>query len=214
MSEVLDPELRIACQRVWGLRIVDIYSAEEVGIVALQCPEHPHYHVQAESLLVEVVDGGGRPCPADGSGRVVVTDLHNFAKPLIRYDIGDFAEVGEPCPCGRGLPVIKSVHGRVRNMLTLPSGEKLWASSHLVFVDTLGKLIPSLRQGQLIQQTLHEIEVRLAVSRPVTAEEETRVREALGKALSNAFAFRFVYFDELPRPRSGKLQAILSDLGD
>ena len=214
MSEVLEPDLRAKCRRVWGLPIVDCYSAEEVGMIALQCPEHPHYHVQAENVLVEILDDQGQPCLAGESGRVVVTDLHNFAMPLIRYDIDDYAVLGGPCSCGRGLPVIKSVLGRVRNMLTLPSGEKLWPSFHFIFDDALGKSLPSLREAQLVQRTLDEIEVRVVATRPVTAQEEARARKALGAALSDAFAFRFVYVDEIARPRSGKLQAVLSDLGD
>ena len=170
--------------------------------------------MQAESLLVEIVDGEGRPCPADGIGRVVVTDLHNFAKPLMRYELGDYAEVGKPCSCGRGLPVIKCVLGRSLNMLTLPSGETLWPSFHLVFVDALGESLPSFREAQLVQRTLGEIEVRVVATRPVTADEEARARKALGDALSDAFVFRFVYVDELPRPRSGKFQAIVSELDD
>ena len=56
---------------------------------------------------------------------MVITDLHNFAMPLIRYEIGDYAEAGDLCPCGRGLPVITRIVGRVHNMLTLPSGEQV-----------------------------------------------------------------------------------------
>ncbi|MDP7651264.1 MAG: hypothetical protein QGF38_06140 [Rhodospirillales bacterium] len=213
-DELLDPDLRAKCRQIWGLPIVDAYSAEEVGMITFQCPEHPHYHVQAESILVEIVDDQGRPCRAGESGRVVVTDLHNFATPLIRYDINDYAVVGGLCPCGRGLPVIKTVLGRVRNLLTLPSGEKLWPSYHFVFDDALGKFLPSLREAQLVQRALDEIEVRVVATRPVTAKEEARACKALGEALSDAFAFRFVYVDELPRPRSGKFQAILSELSD
>ena len=214
MSEVLDPDLRAKCRQVWGLPIVDGYSAEEAGLIALQCPEHPHYHVQSESVLVEIIDDQGRPRRAGESGRVVVTDLHNFAMPLIRYDINDYATLGGPCSCGRGLSVIQFVLGRVSNMLTLPSGNKIWPSFHLVFVDALGKSLPSFREAQLVQRTLEEIEVRVVATRPVTVEEEGRARKALGEALSDAFAFRFVYVDDLPRPPSGKFQAILSDLGD
>jgi hypothetical protein len=59
-------------------------------------------------------------------GRVVITTLQNFAMPLIRYDIGDYAEVGPPCSCGRGLPVLRRILGRKRNMFILPSGQRRW----------------------------------------------------------------------------------------
>ena len=111
-GEVVTPELRAACREAWDVGLADMYSAQEVGYIALQCPDHEHYHVQAESVLVEVLDEQGRACAPGAIGRVVVTTLHNFAMPLIRYDIGDYEEVGEACSCGRGLPVLRRILGR------------------------------------------------------------------------------------------------------
>lgn len=214
LGEVVNPEVRADCQRVLGVPIVDLYSSQEVGVIALQCPDRLHYHVQSENVLVEILDGDGNPCEPGDVGRIVVTDLHNFASPLIRYEIGDYGEFGGPCPCGRGLPVITRILGRARNFLTLPSGEKLWPVFEDVFAKGLGRAIPSLRQAQLIQRTREEIEVLLVVSRPPTAKHEARARQALGKALSEAFTFTFVYVDEIPLSSSYKFEAVLSVLGD
>ena len=207
-SEVLEPEIRATCERVWGLAVVDAYSAFEVGMIALQCPKHPHYHVQSESVLLEILDAEGKPCPPGRIGRVVLTDLHNFAMPLIRYEIGDYAEAGESCSCGRGLPVIKRILGRARNRLTLPSGEKIWAG----YADALEKFPAPVRQTRLIQRNLQEIEVRLVVARPLTPLEEEQVRTALGEALGRVFAYPLIYVDEIPRSRSGKLEVFTSEL--
>ena len=98
-----------------------MYSSQEVGYIALECPTGESYHVQAENVLVEVLDDQDRPCSPGDVGRVVVTALHNFATPLLRYDIGDYAEVGAPCPCGRGLPALRRIMGRQRNMALLPT---------------------------------------------------------------------------------------------
>ncbi len=208
MGEVLAPDVRTACERVWGVPVVDAYSAQEVGMVALQCPEHPHYHVQSESVMVEILGEDGQPCAPGEVGRLVVTDLHNFAMPLIRYEIGDYAEAGGPCPCGRGLPVITRVLGRTRNMLTLPSGEQMWPA----FSKALRQTLPSLRQAQLVQRTRDEIEVRLVVASPLTPQQEDRARAALGKALSDTFAYRFAYVDEIPRSPGGKFEEVKSEL--
>ncbi|MDP1717022.1 MAG: hypothetical protein Q8L40_03015, partial [Burkholderiales bacterium] len=104
-GETLPQDLRMTCRKAWGVPVTDIYSAEEAGAIALQCPEYEHYHVQEENLLVEILDEQGRPCRPGETGRVVITTLHNFAMPLVRYENGDYAEVGGPCPCGRGLMV-------------------------------------------------------------------------------------------------------------
>ncbi|MGH7126146.1 MAG: phenylacetate--CoA ligase family protein, partial [Stellaceae bacterium] len=111
----LAPELRDACHAAWGVPVAHLYRAEEVGPLALQCPEHEHFHVQCEQALVEVVDDQGKPCAAGEVGRVVATPLNNFAMPLLRYEVGDVAEVGPPCACGRGLPVLTRILSRDRS---------------------------------------------------------------------------------------------------
>ena len=158
MSEVLDPRVHADCERVWGAPVVDIYACQETGIIAIQCPIHHHYHVQAESLLVEVLDSSGEPCAPGQIGRVIVTDLHNFATPMIRYELGDYAEAGVSCSCGRNLPVLNRILGRSRNMLTLPSGEQFWPS----FPAEILMTVEPVRQVQLVQRNLREIDVILA----------------------------------------------------
>ena len=127
-GELLDDSVRELCRQAWQVPVTDMYSAQEVGYIALQCPEAGNYHVQAENLLVEIVDEQGNPCLANEIGRVVLTPLHNFAMPLLRYAIGDYAAFGPACPCGRGLPVLEKIAGRQRNMLVLPDGSQHWPS--------------------------------------------------------------------------------------
>ena len=72
----------------------------------------------------------------------------------MRYDIGDYAEAGEPCPCGRGLPVIKKILGRVRNMLILANGKQYWPSFNY---KALGNIV-SLRQYRILQHSVTDLE--------------------------------------------------------
>lgn len=109
VGDVVDGDLRQLCREAWNVKIVDIYSCTEAGYLAFSCPEQGTLHMQAESVIVEVLDRAGKPCAPGEEGEVVVTPLLNFAMPLIRYAVGDRAVVGEPCPCGRGLPTLKSV---------------------------------------------------------------------------------------------------------
>ena len=208
MGEVVEPELRAECQRIWGVPVRDCYSSQEMGFIALQCPDHLHYHVQSESVLVEVLDDAGEPCRHGETGRVVATDLHNFAMPLIRYELGDYAQVGEPCSCGRTLPVLSRVLGRVRNMLTLPNGERIWPLTGIL--DYLE--ITPVRQFRIVQKSLEDIEVMLVPSRPVTREEEERMREITNRKLGYPFNIRFTYLDEIPRDPSGKFEDFRSEV--
>lgn len=208
-GEALPADLRARCSDIWGVRLVDRYSMQEAGSIALQCPEHDHYLVQAEAMLLEVLDDDGEPCGPGETGRVVVTPLHNFPTPLIRYEIGDYAEVGEPCASGRGLPVLTRILGRSRNMLATPSGKRVWASLTGAGLEA----IDAIRQFQVYQAVPERLNLRLVVSRPLSSEEEAHAREAMVKATGHAFDVHLDYVDAIPRTPGGKLEDVLSEVG-
>jgi phenylacetate-CoA ligase len=186
--------------------VVDLYSANEVGYLALQCPEHGRYHEQAESLLLEVLDEAGRPCGPGSTGRVVVTALWNYAMPLIRYEIGDYAEVAGPCPCGRGLPALGRILGRTRNMIALPTGERIWPS---LGVASMRSLAPIL-QCQIVQHALDRLEARLVVERPLTPAEEGRIRANLLKKLPCPMGIELSYPERIERGPTWKFEEVRS----
>jgi phenylacetate-CoA ligase len=212
-AEVLTAEVRAACCEAWGAAVVDRYGAwESGGYLAVQCPEREDVlHVQSEVALVEVLGDDGRACGPGEVGRVVITPLHNFAMPLLRYELGDHAEVGPPCPCGRGLPVLARVLGRTRNMLRLPSGATVWPA---IRGDELRTLAPPLRQFQLVQRSVEELELRLVVGRPLTGEEEADLRKVVARRLGHPFAVAISYHGEIPRGASGKYEDFRSELSD
>jgi phenylacetate-CoA ligase len=207
LGGMLAPETRRACREVWGVPVADTYSAQELGYMALQCPDHEHFHVTAESVLVEIVDERGAPCAAGASGRVVVTPLHNFAMPLIRYAIGDYAEVGPPCACGRGLPVLARILGRVRNLLTLPTGERMGA----MFVNDVFKDAP-VAQFQVVQHALDHLEMRVVPTRPFTPDDERRISDSVIGRLGHPFRVTFSYLEEIPRGPGGKFEDFRSEI--
>ena len=210
-GEVVDPGLRELCRAAWGAEITDMYSAVEVGYIALQCPAHEHYHVQSETILVEVVDEHGRACTSGEVGQVLLTSLNNYAMPLIRYATGDYAEVGEPCPCGRGLPVLKRILGRSRNMVTLPSGNRRFPL--LGMTKKLGD-ISAIVQFQIAQTTLEDIEVRLVARRRLLPNEEAALRELLIANLGYEFHISCTYHEQIPRSAGGKFFDFVSELAD
>lgn len=202
MMEVVSPELRELCRDVWGVPIVDSYSCRETGTLAVQCPEHEHYHVVAENNLVEVLRDDGTSCGPGETGRVVVTDLHNFAMPMIRYELGDYAEVGAPCDCGRGLPVIRRIHGRQRNMMLLPNGDRVWPAMARTTLMHLGYI----RQYQFVQVARDTIEANLVVTRPVTADEERQLIEIWHGHWPHPFKVVFKYPEAIANGPSGKIE--------
>jgi len=207
ISETLSADARERCRAVLGVGVVDLYSSQEVGVIALQCPESGLYHLQSESLLVEVLDDDGQPCRTGEVGRVIVTDLHNFATPIIRYEIRDYAEVGPPCPCGRGLPTLARILGRQRNMIALPDGTRHWP---LVGFSKFRDIAP-ICQYQVIQHSLQEVEVRLVADEPLSPEQEAGLTQVIQSALGHPFPLSFRYFQgELPRTKGGKFEEVIS----
>ena len=208
IGEALAPETRQLCRDAWGVPVSDFYSAQEAGYIALQCPRHEHYHVQSESVRVEILDDADRPCAPGQVGRVVVTDLHNFAMPLIRYELGDYAEAGEPCGCGRGLPVLRRILGRVRNTLVTADGTRYWPS-----FGVRGVLeIAPVQQAQFVQKSFDLIEARIVVSAPLTQEQEKRLGERFLSRLPPGFRIEFVYRDAIPRSAGGKFEDFYSEV--
>ncbi|MBF0110038.1 MAG: phenylacetate--CoA ligase family protein [Magnetococcales bacterium] len=206
LSETLTGETRKLCREAWDVAIVDTYSANEVGYIALQCPDHERYHVQAENVWVEIVDSQGAPCVPGTVGRVIVTDLNNFSSPLLRYDTGDWAIPSDPCPCGRGLPTLERIMGRSRNMLVLPSGERRWPMMR----PSLYREILPLKQIQMVQHTPVRLEVRLVVDQPPGPAAEDRLRQAIVQTLGYGFDIEFQYRKELIRSQRGKFEEFVS----
>jgi phenylacetate-CoA ligase len=185
---------------------VDVYSCEELGPIALQCPSREHYHVQAENLYVELLREDGTPCGQGELGRVVVTALHNFPMPLLRYDLGDYAEAGEPCACGRGLPVLRRIVGRVRNMARDPTGRHFRPA--IAFGGWLE--IAPIRKLQLVQHTLMNIEMRYEMERELSARECERLAELLTESFGYAFRFAFTRVPRIERTPGEKYEDFIS----
>ena len=205
---VLPADLRAASRQAWDVPVTDLYSAEEVGYIALQCPQHEHYHAQFENVIVEVLDSAGTPCAPGEVGRVVLTTLHNFAMPLVRYAIGDYAEAGESCDCGRGLPVIKRIMGRDRNMLTKPDGSQHWPS----FPAEIWTAVAPIRQFRLIQKSLDRIEAQFAAANDLGREQRDRLTGSLQKSLGYPFNIELVRVDEMSGSVNFKFEDFISEI--
>jgi phenylacetate-CoA ligase len=207
-AEMLPDGLRDLVRRVWQVPLTDAYSCREIGPLALQCPNSENYHVQAENVYLEILRDDGTPCAPGELGRVVVTPLHNFAMPLLRYELGDVAMLGEACTCGRGLPVIRRIAGRVRNMARDPNGR--------FFQPALGRAIRSvpIRQFQVLQPDLSRFDVRYVGERELTAAESDRLREAMRADLGYPFEIALHPVPSVERSPGGKFEDFICLLPD
>ncbi len=209
-GEVARAHHRAAIADGFGVPLRDTYSASEMSTIALDCPEQPgSYHVMSESVLVEILDDAGDPCPIGQPGRVVVTDLHNLVTPMIRYAIGDVAAWGSPCGCGRGLPVLSRIVGRTLHVMRLKDGGALMPDIERQEVHRLAPV----REIQVVQTGWDAIEVRLVADRALDAAEQAHVAEAVRRGLhGREVAMTFRLLDAIPRAESGKFEAFLCAL--
>jgi len=205
LGENVSDDLRDLIRTRWGVPIFDQYSSEELGTIAAQC-EKGAYHVVSEGAVVELLDDAGRPVGPGGTGRVVVTDLQNLATTLLRYELRDWAEAGEPCGCGRYTPVIRRIVGRTRNRLTLPDGRKIWPNAGL----RRFKDFP-VRQMQLVQVAIDRLELRVHVDRPLDDADRSSLAAYIRGNLGECFVVEVMDFQAaLPAGPGGKFEQFVS----
>jgi phenylacetate-CoA ligase len=125
---------------------------------------------------------------------------------MIRYANGDYAEPGPVCSCGRGLPTLRRIHGRERNLVRFPDGTRVWPT----IGDENFSVVAPITQYQIVQESLESIEMRLVTERALSKAEEDLIREKLRSALRYPFAIRFSYFEgRLPLGPSGKFEEFM-----
>jgi phenylacetate-CoA ligase len=141
-------------------------------------------------------------------GRVVVTNLNNFAMPLIRYEIGDVAVASQQvCTCGRGLPLLESVLGRTSDFITSPSGKLIYGE----FFTHLFYKIQGVYQFRVIQETTADLTVQIASGPDFDQQAALKyIEDAIHEHGDPAFRVRFELADQLPASSSGKYRFTLS----
>lgn len=158
-SMMLMPYERRVIEEVFGVKVTDRYGCEEVSLIASECEMHAGLHLNIEHLFIEFIKEDGSPAKPGEPGKIVVTDLMNRAMPLIRYQVEDVGvPSGRKCSCGRGLPLMETVAGRVADFLRKRDGVQIAGIS--LIENTLTKY-PGLDQMQIIQNDFDDFIVRI-----------------------------------------------------
>jgi phenylacetate-CoA ligase len=195
---------------VFGVPVFNRYGSREFGAVAQECGEHVGLHVNAERVLVEILDNDDRPCKPGEIGEIVITDFNNYAFPFVRYRTGDLAAwAAAPCPCGRSLPLLTELSGRVFDVIVTPAGKKIGGTFWTITAKRVSKRI---RQIQVIQDSIEAIEICLVVE---GGEFEDAERAALRAAIAEEapdLKVSFSIHDRLELTSSGKQKFVISNL--
>jgi phenylacetate-CoA ligase len=167
VAEALDPTLRAVFSSVC-IPVRGSYSSEEVGLIGSECEKFGgHYHVATSNVIVEVIGEENIGTTGKPVGRILVTNLHSYATPFIRYDVGDVGTLEERCSCGHDGPVLSNVYGRTKALLQhadgrvtpfFPRGKELTA-------------IARFDEYRIIQKTLTNIAVEIGGRESLSPEE-------------------------------------------
>jgi len=195
-AEPLDAPTRKQISDALRAPMFNTYGCREFMSLAGECEAHDGLHVNAENVLIETASP-----PAAGPSEVLVTDLHNFGMPFIRYAVGDLAVLDDsPCSCGRGLPKIQRIEGRVLDVLRTVDGRIV---SGIFFPHTL-KDVPEVLQFQVEQLGLEHI-VIVAVLRVALSERSHRLlKQEIAKTFGAKMQWELRAVSEIPRLTSGK----------
>jgi phenylacetate-CoA ligase len=193
---------------VFQAPVFDRYGCREVMMIAAECDRHRGLHVTADNLYVEVVQGG-RVCEPGERGEILLTDLHNYGMPMIRYKVGDVGSWAEhTCACGRGLPLLNVVEGRTLDLIRTPSGRVISGE----FFPHLLKDFASIRRYQIIQEREDTLRVRLAVDQALPEADHRLLQETITRTLGPEMRLDWEIGPDLALETGSKFRPVLSTL--
>jgi phenylacetate-CoA ligase len=214
-GETVDPFTRAGLHECYGSPPMDLYGTTEVGVVGWQCAQSDVYHLNHESVLVEILDDEGQPVPPGKTGEVVLSGLGNPLMPFIRYRIGDLASWSDrPCKCGYKLPGLSAVEGRTLDWIIAGDGarvapEYLWLAVRAEHSD-VESIMPLIKRYQIRQLSSRTLTVSLVLLQPAPQDLLDRIERAYADFLHVPVEVRVV--ERLERERGTKFRLISSEL--
>jgi phenylacetate-CoA ligase len=202
-SEKLTPAMRQVFNEVYGSKTYDSWSGVEACGLVSEC-EHGSLHISPDLGIIELLDDAGKPVKPGETGEVVCTGLINFDQPLIRYRIGDRMQLGVgKCACGRAMPVINEIMGRVEDTVVGKDGREI-VRFHGIFVD-----LPNLIEAQVIQEDYDVFTIKAVTTGTLTEREEEIIRQRMESQLGK-IQLIIQQVPAIPRNANGKFQAVIS----
>ena len=207
-AERLYDEQRSLLENAFAAPVANGYGGRDAGFLAHECPEGG-LHITAEDVIIEIVDAQGAPVAPGDSGAIVVTHLASADFPFIRYATGDVGALDtRQCPCGRGLPLLKRVEGRVTDFVVALDGTVMHG---LALIYVLRDL-PQVRAFKIIQESLELTRVLLVsvdgLPQAVHLSIVSQFRARLGATVSISIE----EVAEIPAEASGKHRYVVSKI--
>jgi phenylacetate-CoA ligase len=206
-GDAMAASMRDRLRAGFGVPVYETYGCHEINLVAWECRETGDLHLCDDLAIVEVLRDG-RPAGPGESGDVVVTNLHAYASPYLRYELGDRAIAGDPiCRCGAPFATIRGVQGRTMDALLLADGRVMhhWELIPMTFWD-----MPWHRQYQLVQEARDRFVLRVVTDGEPPAGDLEHLHHAVARKLPPGSSFGIERLDEIERAASGKWRVCVS----
>jgi phenylacetate-CoA ligase len=210
-AQTLPDQSRAVIEGAFGCKVFDKYGSREFSGIAYECDAHDGHHVVAESYIVEILKDG-RPARPGEVGEIVITDLSNYCLPFIRYRIGDLAVAMDntvPCACGRGLPKIGKIEGRVQAIIVGTNGNYVPGALFFHLAKDFDHII---RQIQVQQEELGSVTLKVIKAPAFNDEAFEEMLAALRKFLGDDMIINVQFVDHIPMVRTGKQQGSISKI--
>lgn len=205
-AEALYEPERKEIEGAFGCPVFNTYGGREFMLIASECDHHAGLHINVDHLVVELVDHAGRGV-SDQSGDILVTDLHNHAMPLVRYRNGDRATATRhQCPCGRGLPLLRSIDGRILDRILTPDGRQVPGEFFVYCM--LGRT--SIRRYQVVQVNADALELRVVLGGAWPQRDRDGVVAQIQEAVGEAMRVNVKEVDAIDEPATGKRRVCVS----
>lgn len=207
-SMMLLPSERKVIEAAFACPVTDLYGCEEVGLIACECEQHNGMHIDMENNFVELIDSNGNEVEPGQDGAVVVTNLINRAFPLVRYRLGDVASLANrTCPCGRTLPLMNSISGRVADFLVRKDGSVVAGVS---LVERTLTEFPGIAQMQIVQEDIDNITLKIVKDTNFTEQTAASLVQEFKQSVGAHNTIQLEYVTGIPQERSGKYRFSIS----
>ncbi len=207
-SDTLTAQMRRACSEAFAAPVHAIYDCNECNVVAWECPSTGAFHTSDDTVLVEVLRPDGSAAAPGESGEVVLTSLHSFAMPFLRYRIGDVVVQGDPsCSCGSPFATIRAVQGRMIDYFPLPDGRTLHPYE---LVNVLGERAPWIAEYRLLQERRDHVRLRYLAHESPTAGQLDALTSGLQGLLGSQVSLRVEAVDGFASEKGPKTRVCRS----
>ena len=212
-AETLTAEMHRTVEAALNSKIYERYGCREVSVIASECEAHDGMHINAENLFLNYIPVG---CDENGHKleRILITDLQNLVFPFINYQIGDIVvrrAEHNVCSCGRGLPKIQSVQGRVSDFIRTADGRLISGSGLTISLLSRAR---GILKTQMIQKSLENIKVRIVKDDNFDDKSIEVLKRELHGLLGDSMRLDFEFPEKIEREISGKYRLVISELTD